>query len=107
MRVLLDTCIPHSLRLMISGHDVTTAKYAGFDPLTNGDLLAAMRGAFDVLVTCDRSIPSQQNLSKAAVGLVILRAPSNRFQHLAPLLPALSAALQDIKPGDVREIGTL
>ena len=104
MRILLDSCIPHSFRLQIPGHDVTTAKYAGLDPLTNGALLAAMRGTFDVLVTCDRSIPRQQNLSNAAVALIVLRARSNRLQHLQPLVPELLAELLKIRPGEVREI---
>ena len=49
MRVLLDACVPEDLRHHIFGHDVETARYAGLSHLSNGALLSAMAGRFDVL----------------------------------------------------------
>lgn len=63
-----------------------------------------MAGTFDVLVTCDRSLPWQQNLTGRAVAVVLLRAPSNRLPDLLPLVPELLRVLETIQPGDLREI---
>jgi hypothetical protein len=57
VRVLLDACVPKGLRGRLSGHDVRTAPEMGWGDLDNGDLLAAMEGSFDALVTVDRRLP--------------------------------------------------
>jgi hypothetical protein len=45
-----------------------------------------MEGQYDALVTMDRGIEFQQNLTFATVGVLLLRAPSNRMPHLQPLV---------------------
>jgi hypothetical protein len=53
----------------------------------NGELLqfAADRG-FEVLLTADRRLPDQQNLTRARLGVVVLIAPSIALEDLLPLL---------------------
>ena len=64
MKLLLDECVDERLRRLFSGHDCHTAHHAGLAGLKNGLLLDAAEAAgFDVLVTVDRNIPEQQNLS--------------------------------------------
>ena len=46
----------------------------------------------------------QQDLSDAALGVVLVLAPSNRLIHLRPLVPAILAALAEIQPGELRRI---
>ena len=65
-----------------------------------------MAGQFDVLVSVDKSIPFQQRLSKRPFAVVVLRARTNRLADLLPLVPALLKALDEVKPGEVREIRT-
>jgi hypothetical protein len=55
-RVLLDACVPHSLRKHSVGVDAETAHFAGLDHLTDSALLDAMEGRFDMLVTLDRNL---------------------------------------------------
>jgi len=38
-----------------------------------------MRGTYDVLVTMDRNLEFQQNLSALPFGVILVRAPSNRM----------------------------
>lgn len=104
MRVLLDSCVPQSLRHALVGHDVPSARFAGLEGLVDKDLLDAMEGAFDVLVTCDQGIPWQQNMRRRPVALAFLVASSNRIPDLLPLVPALLAVLDRINPGEVREV---
>jgi hypothetical protein len=104
MRVLLDACIPRGLRKSLSGHEVKTAPEMGWGNLDNGDLLDAMAGLFDVLVTVDKRLPEQQDVESRSVAVVVLRAKSNRLSDLAPLVPPLLETLASLRPGMVREV---
>ena len=101
MRILLDACVPRGLRRHLSGHVVTTAHEKGWGDLDNGDLLDAMGADFDVLITMDRGIPHQQQLSERSFGLLLLRARSNRLADLVPLAPHVLQQLASVKPGSV------
>jgi hypothetical protein len=103
-RVLLDSCLPQSLRHALRGHDVQTAQFAGVDGLLDKQLLDHIEGAFDVLLTCDQSLRWQQNMQGRPVSLIVMIAPSNRFSDLLPLVPELLTVLDDIQPGEVREV---
>ncbi len=63
MRVLLDECLPERLTRELPGHQVWTAREAGLAGKKNGELLDLAAAQFDVLVTLDRSMPSQQNIT--------------------------------------------
>ncbi len=104
MRVLLDACVPRGLGKDISGHEVRHAPEMGWGDLDNGDLLDAMADRFDVLVTVDKGIPSQQRISGRPVGVAVLRAKTNRLQDLLPLVPKLLALLPEIEAGTIHEI---
>lgn len=104
MRVLLDACVPHSLRHHLTGHDVETAQYARLEGLIDVELLDAAEYRFDVIVTCDRSVQWQQNMSGRTIAVVVLAAHTNRIADLLPLNPALVAVLRDVKPGTVRAV---
>ena len=77
----------------------------GWAGTTNGELLRRMGGEYDALVTMDRGIEFQPNLTTVAVGILLIRAPSNRMVHLYPLVPAILDALPALKPGEPHRIG--
>lgn len=62
MKLLLDECVTHTLRRDLVGHEVHTVEEAGLKGLENGELLKAVAGIYDVLVTVDQNTPYQQNL---------------------------------------------
>lgn len=101
MKLLLDECTPLRLKREFTGHTALTVEDAGLKGLKNGRLLQAASGRFDVLVTVDKSIPSQQNLASLKIALLILRARTNRFEDLKPLIPQSLSALNTISPGDI------
>jgi predicted nuclease of predicted toxin-antitoxin system len=105
MRVLLDEQLPVDLASQLRGHTVETVADRGWAGLKNGELLNRMRGDFDVLVTMDRGIEFQQQVSMLPFGVVVVRARSNRLQHLSPLVPAIVAAISAAKPGQIRRVG--
>ena len=52
---------------------VSTVRERGWGSKKNGDLLEAAQHEFDVLLTTDRGIPHQQNLSRYDIAVVILK----------------------------------
>ncbi|MEO8605791.1 MAG: hypothetical protein ABI629_24695 [bacterium] len=104
MRVLLDACVPRGLRLSLQGHEVRTAPEMGWGDLDNGNLLDAMTGRFDALVTVDKQLPHQQHIGDRQVGVVVLRAKSNRLSDLLPLVPDLLATLSNLGSGVVKVV---
>ncbi len=100
MRVLLDEMIPGRLKwLLPETEEVTTVRERGWGSLKNDDLLEAAQHEFDALLTADRSIPYQQNLSRFVIAVVVLRARSNAYEDLAPLAEKASDALSKARPG--------
>ncbi len=64
LRVLFDQATPVPLRPFLEGHTVRTAAQEAWDRLSNGELLtAAEEAGFDVLLTTDKNMRYQQNLT--------------------------------------------
>lgn len=105
MRVLLDEQLPIDLSSELRGHLVDTVIGRGWAGIKNGELLRRMIGYYDVLITMDRSIEFQQPLAALPFGIVIVRAVSNRMQHLVPLVPAILAGIDAVEPGRIVRIG--
>ncbi len=104
MRVLLDESLPKKLKRELAEHTVATVPEAGWAGKKNGELLRMADAHFDVFVTPDRQIPSQQNLVGLRVGIIILRARSNDISDLLPLVPNLQATILRILPGQVLQV---
>lgn len=104
MKLLLDECLPKRLKRLIEGYELSTVQEMGWSSKKNGELLKLMTGQFDVLITVDANLVKQQNLAKAGVACVILRAKSNRLADLEGLIPQVSRALHTIQAGDWVEI---
>lgn len=100
MRILLDECVPTRWRNQIMGHIVETVEYRGWKGLKNGKLLAVAQEHFDVLLTTDQNIPSQQHLSNFTIGMIILCLERPEIAYLQPLLERLPEALNQIESGE-------
>ena len=101
MKLLLDECTPKRLRNDFTGHEVQTVDEVGLKGVLNGELLrAAAAQQFDVLVTVDRRIPFQQNISKFNLGLLVLVARPCRYAQLKLLVPRALQALETMRPGE-------
>jgi predicted nuclease of predicted toxin-antitoxin system len=109
MKILIDECLPDELKdsVTTTGHECETVRRAGYGSKKNGELLMLAEGQWDVLLTSDRNIKYQQNMTGRSVSILILRAKSNRMKDLLPLMPACAEALISIQPGRVVEVGPL
>lgn len=105
MRVLLDECVPRTLRRELSGHDVLTVTERGWSGVENGELLALAETEFDVFLTVDQNLKYQQNLKPINLGIVLLVARNNGVKALSPLMPEVRKVLESIKRGDFVRIG--
>ena len=81
---------------MLAPRQVTTVQQAGFRGLQNGALLTALEGAFDVFVTADKNLRSQQNLTGRTLAIVEL--PTNRWPLLRPLQVKILEAIDGCQP---------
>lgn len=101
MKLLLDECVTRHLKREFANHEVHTVEEAGFKGLENGNLLRAASGVYDVLITVDRNLPYQQNLTGLEIAVLILSAKRNSYLRLQPLMPKALNALESIRPGEV------
>jgi len=64
----------------------------------NGELLdAAQAGWFDVLITADKNLRYQQNLTSRQIAIIEL--PTNRLRIVAAYAPQVNLVLTTISPG--------
>ena len=88
-----------------SGHTCETVREAGFGGKENGELLSLAEGRFDVLLTVDKNIRHQQNVTNRRIAILVIRAASNDIDDIRPHLPGMLAALRSIKLGQIVEVG--
>jgi len=104
MRVLLDECVTRFLKRDFVSHEVSTVDEAGMKGLKNGQLLRAVSGQYDVLVTVDQHLPYQQNLGTLPLAILILVARRNTYAMLQPLMPQVLQTLGQLRAGEVVRI---
>ena len=104
MLILFDHGTPIGLARALSLHTVITAQTKGWDRLTNGALLnAAEEAGFDLLVTTDRRIRYQQNLSGRKIAVVVL-AGTTKWARIRLRFEPIAAAVSAARPGSYAEI---
>jgi predicted nuclease of predicted toxin-antitoxin system len=103
MRILFDHGTPAPLIPFLAGHAITKAKYAGWDRLTSGELLQATEEAgFEVLVTKDKNLSTQQNLRGRALAIVVLG--NSQWRILQRYVRKIAAVVIAMTPGSYVEI---
>jgi len=103
MFVLFDQGTPVPIRPFLKEHPVQTNRGERWDTLENGELLKAAEAAgFDVLVTPDKNIRYQQNLTVRTIALVVLGNPQWPIlrRHMERVVAAVNAA----RPGSYTEV---
>jgi len=103
MLILFDQATPVPIRAYLVGHTVRSAWQQGWSTLKNGDLLlAAEEAGFEMLLTTDKNIRYQQNLSARRIAIIVLgrqQWPEVR-PHIQRVVDAVDAAM----PGSYAEV---
>jgi hypothetical protein len=92
MRVLLDEMLPAGVSGLLPDHQVRTVQQAGFKGLRNGELL----------LTADRYLPAQQNITVFGIAVVLVRG--SRMSQLTPQAGRIEAAVARARPGVVTRV---
>ena len=101
MRLLLDEALPRRLAREFGSIPVRTVHEMGWAGKRNGELLSLAELEFTTLVTVDRSLPHQQDVTRFDIAIVILTAYNNTLEALAPLVPLALAQLSQLRSGQV------
>lgn len=103
MKILLDQGVPAPLNRYLVGHSVDTAYKQGWSKLSNGDLLNAAEGAgYDLFITTDQNLRSQQNLSERQIAIVVLLSTS--WPRIQLQVAKIGEIVDSISPGSYTEI---
>jgi|SRR5580700_5083854 hypothetical protein len=103
MLVLFDHGTPAPLISSLRNHTVRKAKDLGWDALSNGALLkAAEEAAFEVLLTTDKNIRYQQDLTARRIAIVVLGNP--QWPVLRLHIERVVDAVERAKPGSYTEV---
>ena len=103
---MLDECVPARLARELAPHSVTTVQRRGWAGIKNGDLLALAQHEFDVLITVDRKVSEEQDLTNLTIAVMLLRAATNRLEHLRPLAGKILEKLADAPAGAVSVVSS-
>jgi predicted nuclease of predicted toxin-antitoxin system len=105
VNVLLDECVPARLTRSLTAHSVTTVQKHGWSGTRNGELLALAQQEFDAFVTVDRKLATQQDLTTFRIPVLLIRARTNRLEHIRPLAAELLEQLPNAARGELTVIG--
>jgi hypothetical protein len=98
LRVILDESVPQRLRLMLPDFEIETAVWKGWANTPDHKLLIKAQDAgYDCFLTCDKSLPLENKISKFSLAVVVLVSP--QLKHLVPLLPQIRHAIKNTPIG--------
>ena len=96
----MDHNTPLGVRRILANHDVQPAGQMGWATLSNSNLLdAAERAGFEIFITCDQNISSQQNLTTRRIAIVVLM--TNRWNDIRVQPQTVHHAVNNGMPGGV------
>lgn len=103
MRIPFDSGTPNPIARSLVGHEIAFARQIGWHQLKNGELLRQAEAAgFELLLTSDKNIRYQKNLSGRKMAIVVLgnqQWPDVKL-HLDRIIAAITAA----QPGSYSEV---
>jgi len=103
MNILFDNSVPKPIARCLTGHEVTYARQIGWHELENGDLIQRAEDAgYQVLLSTDKNIRYQQNLSGRRIALVVLG--NSQWPDVRLHLDRIAASVNACTPGSYVEV---
>jgi hypothetical protein len=103
MLILFDNGTPAPLRYALKGHVVVEAIERGWDRLANGELIAEAEAAgFELLLTTDKNIRYQQNLTGRKIAFVVIG--NQQWPILRRYVDRVVVAVNAATPGSFAEV---
>jgi len=89
MKILLDECVTKRLKPCLLEFEVFTVSEMNWNGVKNGDLMAlCIDNGFDLLLTIDKNLMHQQNLSKYKLTIAVLNSPTSKIEELILFMPS-------------------
>ncbi|MGI8543117.1 MAG: hypothetical protein ACR2MD_06505 [Aridibacter sp.] len=86
-------------------YETTTTQEQGWADALNGELIILLEeNEFDVLLTADANIKTQQNIEDCNISILVLRAFNNRLKTHVEMIDDIHKALSEIQEGEIVEI---
>lgn len=101
--ILLDQNAPKRMIRALPGHRIVRAYERGWSQLTNGDLIeAAEKAGFDIIITADKNLRHQQNLTGRSIAILVLE--TNRWEQVKDNLDLIADAIGNAERGSFAEL---
>ena len=103
MKILFDNGTPNPIARSLIGHQVAFARQIGWHELKNGELLQQAEDAgYELLLTSDKNLRYQQNLSRRRIAVLVLG--NQLWPDVRLHLDRIAAAVNAATPGSYLEI---
>ena len=103
MKILFDQGTPVPLRRYLPEHTIDTAYERGWSELSNGNLLAmAEQDNYELLITTDRNLRYQQNLTGRQIAIVVLLSTS--WPRIQQQTDRIQSVVDGIQAGEYQEV---
>jgi predicted nuclease of predicted toxin-antitoxin system len=103
MKILFDHGVPKPIARSLTGYEVTYARRIGWHEMGNGELIQqAEEAGYEVLLSTDKNIRYQQNLTGRKIALVVLG--NSQWPLVRLHLDKIAAAVNACTPGSYTEI---
>ena len=104
MKVLFDNGTPRPIARSLGNAEVTLARQIGWHELKNGELIEkAEEAGSNVLLTTDKNIRYQQNVSNRKIALIVLG--NSQWPQVRLHLDKIAEAVRACTPGSYVEVG--
>jgi hypothetical protein len=103
MKILFDNGTPKPIARSLAGHEVSYARQIGWHELENGELIErAEQAGFELLLSTDKNIQYQRNLSGRKIARVILG--NSQWPMVRLCLDRIVVAVNAARPGSYVEV---
>jgi len=103
MKILFDNGTPKPIAACLAGHQVTRARQIGWHELENGELIdQAEQAGYDLLLSTDKNIRYQQNLTGRKISIVVLG--NSQWPIVRLHLDTIAATVNAATPGSYAEV---
>ncbi len=103
MKILFDNGAPNAIARSLIGHEVAFARRIGWHELENGELIQrAEEAGYQLLLSTDKNIRYQQNLTGRKIALVVLG--NSQWPMVRLHLDKIIAAVNACTPGSYAEV---
>jgi predicted nuclease of predicted toxin-antitoxin system len=105
LKILLDHNLDRRLKNHLAEYETATTQEQDWADVLNGELLKlAEANNFDVMLTADSNIKSQQNMGHRTISILVMRAFNNRLKTHIEMIDDVKSALSKIKNGEILEV---